>query len=253
MLPTRSIANNMQFVPVLPLVIQNLGVSRQGKLLLDNVNTTVESAGTTIILGPNGAGKSLLLRIAHGLDLPDHGSLKWNQQSPEPKEPWRAFVFQKPVFLQRSVYANLEYVLRLHKIDKSSRDLLIREALRHTGLAELAARSARTLSGGEQQRLNIARAWILNPKVMLLDEPTAELDPSGVATIEMLIKTIAQQRTKIVMTTHSLDQAKRLASDILFLHQGRLIEHTPADLYFSQPKTGLARDFIAGKLLNNYQ
>lgn len=243
----------MQFASVLPLVFQNLGVSRQGKLLLDNLNTTVESAGTTIILGPNGAGKSLLLRIAHGLDLPDQGSLQWNQQTPQPGEPWRAFVFQKPVFLQRSVYANLEYVLKLHKIGKTNCDSLIREALQHTGLAELAARSARTLSGGEQQRLNIARAWILKPKVMLLDEPTAELDPSGVATIEMLIKAIAQQCTKIVMTTHSLGQAKRLASDILFLHQGRLIEHTSANLFFSQPKTDLAKDFIAGKLLNNHE
>ncbi len=240
----------MQSAPVLPLEIQHLSFARQGKPLLDNVNTLIESVGITIILGPNGAGKSLLLRIAHGLDLPDHGSLKWNKHIPQPRDSWRTFVFQKPVFLQRNVQANLEYVLSLHKTAKTEHDALIREALQHTGLVELAVRSARTLSGGEQQRLNIARAWILKPKVMLLDEPTAELDPSGVATIEMLIKTIAQQNTKIIMSTHSLDQAKRLAHEVLFLHQGKLIEHTPANVFFAQPKTRLAEDFIAGKLLN---
>lgn len=240
----------MQPASYLPLRIRQLSVSRQGKPLLDNVDATIESAEITIILGPNGAGKSLLLRIAHGLELPDDGSVKWNQHIPQTQEPWRTFVFQKPVFLQRSVRANLEYVLSLHKIAKAQYNPLIYEALQHTGLAHLAAQSARTLSGGEQQRLNIARAWILKPKVMLLDEPTAELDPSGLAAIEMLIKTIAQQDTKVIMTTHSLDQAKRLAHDILFLHQGVLIEHTPATMYFSRPKTSLAEDFIAGRLLN---
>lgn len=240
----------MQPTTALPLNIQHLSVARQGKPLLNNVNITIESAGITIILGPNGAGKSLLLRIAHGLDMPDYGSLQWNSHMPQPQEPWRAFIFQKPVFLQRSVRANLEYVLFLHKIAKTKHNPLIQEALQHTGLAELATRSARTLSGGEQQRLNIARAWILKPRVMLLDEPTAELDPSGVATIEILIKTIAQQSTKIIMTTHNLGQAKRLAHDILFLHQGKLIEHTLAQVFFTQPRTRLAEDFIAGKLLN---
>ena len=240
----------MRSTPPLPLKIQHLSFSRQGKLLLDNVNASIESAGITIILGPNGAGKSLLLHIAHGLEEPDYGTLKWNQHAPKPQEPWRAFVFQKPVFLQRSVLANLEYVLSLHKVVKTKQTLLIQQALQYTGLVQLSAQSARTLSGGEQQRLNIARAWVLEPKVMLLDEPTAELDPSGVATIERLIRKIAQQNTKIIMTTHSLDQAKRLAHDILFLHRGALIEHTPAKVYFSQPKTGLAEDFLAGKLLD---
>ena len=234
----------------LPLKIQHLSVSRQGKLLLDSVNATIESTGITIILGPNGAGKSLLLRIAHGLERPDAGSLRWDQHLPKPEESWRTFVFQKPVFLQRSVLANLEYVLSLHKVVKIRQNLLIQQALQHTGLVKLSAQSARILSGGEQQRLNIARAWVLEPKVMLLDEPTAELDPSGVATIERLIKIIAQQNTKIIMTTHSLDQAKRLAHDILFLHQGRLIEHTPAKVYFAQPQTSLSEDFLAGKLLD---
>ena len=146
--------------------------------------------------------------------------------------------------------ANLEYVLSLHNIAKADYDSLIENALEHTGLSQLADRNARVLSGGEQQRLNIARAWVLQPKVILLDEPTAELDPNGTAAIERLIKTIAQQGTKIIMSTHDLGQAHRLAKDIVFLHQGKLIEYTPVDSFFEQPQTKIAQDFIAGKLLN---
>ena len=127
---------------------------------------------------------------------------------------------------------------------------MIDAALEHTGLGQLADRNARVLSGGEQQRLNIARAWVLQPRVILLDEPTAELDPNGTAGIERLIMTIAQQGTKIIMSTHDLGQAHRLANDIVFLHQGRLIERTPAQSFFEQPQTKMAQDFIAGKLLN---
>jgi tungstate transport system ATP-binding protein len=201
-------------------------------------------------LGPNGAGKSLLLRSAHGLEKLTKGSLLWNTHIPGTQDSWRAYIFQKPVLLRRSVRANLEYVLSLHNIAKAKYDSLITTALEHTGLKQLAHRNARVLSGGEQQRLNIARAWVLQPKVILLDEPTAELDPNGTAAIERLIKTIAQQGTKIIMSTHDLGQAHRLANDIVFLHQGRLVEHTPAKSFFEQPQTRLAQDFIAGKLLS---
>ena len=127
---------------------------------------------------------------------------------------------------------------------------LVQEALEYTGLSHLAERNARTLSGGEQQRLNIARAWVLKPSVMLLDEPTAELDPSGTAAIEQLIATIVEQGTKIIMTTHDLGQAHRLAYDILFLHRGNIVEYSLVDEFFTNPKTKLAENFIAGKLLN---
>lgn len=240
----------MQSATALPLSIQHLSIAKKGNPLLKDIDISIESKGVTIILGPNGAGKSLLLRIAHGLELPNKGHLSWNTKSPKPQQSWRAFIFQKPVLLRRSVRANLEYVLSLHDIDKVYYNQLIQEALQHTGLTHLANRNARTLSGGEQQRLNIARAWVLNPKVMLLDEPTAELDPSGTASIEALIGTIAKENTKIIMTTHDLGQAHRLAHDILFLHQGQVIEYTLAKDFFTKPKTTLAEDFIEGKLLN---
>ena len=240
----------MSEVNILPLHVKNLQITKKGNVLLNDVTLSIESNEVTVILGPNGAGKSLLLRSAHGLETPSKGSLQWNTHNPQPQHSWRAYIFQKPVLLRRSVRANLEYVLSLHNINKANYASLINSALDHTGLSQLADRSARVLSGGEQQRLNIARAWVLQPKVILLDEPTAELDPNGTAAIERLIKTIAQQGTKIIMSTHDLGQAHRLANDIVFLHQGRLVEHTPANSFFEQPQSKMAQDFIAGKLLN---
>ena len=248
MLHTNTIID-MNEMNALPLQVNHLQISKKGNLLLNDVEFTIESNDVTVILGPNGAGKSLLLRVLHGLETPNHGSAKWDSHIPQPQQSWRAFIFQKPVLLRRSVRANLEYVLSLHDVEKSKYDSLITTALEQTGLASLADRNARVLSGGEQQRLNIARAWVLQPKVMLLDEPTAELDPSGTAVIERLIETIAQQGTKIIMTTHDLGQAHRLANDILFFHQGKLVEHTLAETFFEQAQTQTAQNFIAGKLL----
>ncbi len=245
-----NIIANMSEITALPLQVNNLQITKKGAALLNELSLTIDSNEVTVILGPNGAGKSLLLRTAHGLEIPSQGSLQWNKHIPKTQQSWRAYIFQKPVLLRRSVRANLEYVLSLHKINKANYDSLINAALEHTGLSQLANRQARVLSGGEQQRLNIARAWVLQPKVILLDEPTAELDPNGTGAIERLIKTIAQQGTKIIMSTHDLGQAHRLASDIVFLHQGRLVEHTPAASFFEQPQTKMAQDFIAGKLLN---
>lgn len=234
----------------LPLHINHLHVTRKGNKLLSDIDYTIDKEGVTIILGPNGAGKSLLLQVAHGLVEPSMGELIWNEQVPQPYQSWRAFVLQKPVLLRRTVKANIEYILSLHKIDKVVHESLIKEALDHTGLTNLADRNARVLSGGEQQRLSIARAWVLQPKVILFDEPTAELDPIGTAYIENLIKTIANKGTKILMTTHDLGQAQRLANDILFLHQGKLLEYSIAENFFKEPKTKTAQNFIEGKLLD---
>ncbi len=240
-------------ISVLPLHLNHLHVTRKGNSLLSDIDYSIETDAVTVILGPNGAGKSLLLQVAHGLVNPNEGSLRWNTLMPQPQQSWRAFILQKPVLLRRSVRANLEYVLSLHKVEKSERGALLRTALQHTGLLRLAERNARVLSGGEQQRLNIARAWILRPKVVLLDEPTAELDPSGTAAIEHLIGSISQQGTKVFMTTHDLGQARRLAGDILFLHQGKLVEYSSTPDFFRQPQTTTAKNFIAGKLLNGDQ
>lgn len=250
MLFINTTVKKMHSEPALPLHIDHLHVMRKGNMLLSDIDYTIDTHGVTVILGPNGAGKSLLLQAAHGLVEPNEGYLKWNKQKPQPQQSWRALVFQKPVLLRRSVRANIEYVLSLHKIEKSKHSALIHEALDHTGLVHLANRNARVLSGGEKQRLSIARAWVLQPKVILLDEPTAELDPVGTAYIEKLIKTITNEGTKILMTTHDLGQAQRLANDILFLHQGKLLEFSSSEEFFTKPTTTTAQNFIEGKLLN---
>ncbi len=252
MLLTNTVTS-MNNINTLPLQVNNLTVSKGGNTLLNDITLNITSNEVTIILGPNGAGKSLFLRTAHGLETPSKGTIKWNSHTPSPQQSWRSYIFQKPVLLRRSVRANLEYVLSLHQIDKNNYDTLINSALEHTGLLQLAERNARVLSGGEQQRLNIARAWVLQPNVILLDEPSAELDPNGTAAIERLIETIAKQGTKIIMTTHDLGQAHRLASDILFFHQGKLIEHTAAETFFTKANTNTAQDFIAGKLLHGIE
>lgn len=241
----------MRDLSTLPLHIDRLHVTRKGNSLLCGIDYSINTPGVTTILGPNGAGKSLLLQVMHGLVTPDKGFIRWNVHKPQPWQSWRAFVFQKPVLLRRSIRANLEYVLSLHKIAKDERKQRTREALSYTGLFHLADRNARVLSGGEQQRLNIARALVLRPQVILLDEPTAELDPTGTAAIERLIKDIAQHGAKVIMTTHDLSQARRLASDILFLNNGKLLEYSPALAFFKQPRTHAAQNFIAGKLLND--
>ena len=235
---------------ILPLCIDHLHVARKSNMLLNDIDHSINTSGITVILGPNGAGKSLLLQVAHGLVAPNAGTLKWNTLSPQPQQSWRAFVFQKPVLLRRNTRENLKYVLSLHNVEKYKYEALIHKALSYTGLSHLADRNARVLSGGEQQRLSIARAWMLQPKVILLDEPTAELDPAGAAAIEYLIEKIVLQGTKILMATHDLGLARRLASDVLFLHQGKLIEYSLSKNFFSQPKTKIAENLIEGKLLN---
>jgi tungstate transport system ATP-binding protein len=158
-------------------------------------------------------------------------------------------VFQRPMMLRRSVTANIEYGLRLQGLGRRKRRERITEVLKLAGLEALATRSARALSVGEQQRVAIARAWALRPQVLFLDEPAANLDPSATRAIEGVLRAVHRSGTKIVMSTHDLTQAKRLADEVLFLHRGRLLEQTSADEFFGVPTTPEARAFVEGKLL----
>jgi tungstate transport system ATP-binding protein len=157
-------------------------------------------------------------------------------------------VFQRPVMLRRSALANVVYGLKLAGISPVERQLRARDVLEAVGLADVAGRPARVLSGGEQQRLALARAWALGPEVLFLDEPTANLDPGAMRDVETIIGQIRAGGTKIVMTTHNLGQAKRLGDEILFLSQGRLVERSPVDRFFPQPASAEAAAFIRGEL-----
>jgi tungstate transport system ATP-binding protein len=198
-----------------------------------------------VILGANGAGKSVLMRLMHGLLKPATGTISWNSENPARSQ---AMVFQRPVMLRRSALANLEYALQVAGAPSGERRQRALAALDSVGLARLAERPARVLSGGEQQRLALARAWALRPEVLFLDEPTNNLDPTATREIESAIDTVHAAGVKVVMTTHNLGQARRLGDEVLFLHQGRLVERAAADAFFRRPASPEAVAFIKGEL-----
>ncbi|MBL6928246.1 MAG: ATP-binding cassette domain-containing protein [Rhodospirillales bacterium] len=234
---------------ILPLHVADLTFSVGGANLIDGISFALEAGPRTIVLGPNGAGKSLLLRLCHGLIKPSSGEVTWKGANGSDPARHQAMVFQRPVMLRRTVSANVEYALGLRGISHSDRREKIDEVLSRTGLQKFARTPARVLSFGEQQKLALARAWALNPQVLFLDEPTASLDPAGTRAVEQIIAAIHKGGTKIVMTTHDLGQARRLGDEILFLHQGKLIEKTEAQSFFERPASNLGQAFLNGDLL----
>jgi tungstate transport system ATP-binding protein len=232
---------------ILPLEVSGLCFEAAGRRLVDNVSFTLEAGSRSIILGPNGAGKSLTLRMCHGLLRPTAGTVRWRGDAVEPAAR-QAMVFQRPVMLRRSARANLEYPLAMAGVPRPERDARIGDALGRTGLGPLAETPARLLSVGEQQRLALARAWLLEPEVLFLDEPTASLDPAATRAVERLIQAIFESGTKIVMTTQDMGQARRLGDEVFFFYGGRLLERAPADRFFDAPETAQAQAFIKGEL-----
>ena len=224
---------------ILPLRLQAVAF----RDIIQPLSLGIEPGPSTIILGANGAGKSVLMRLMHGLLAPTQGKIVWNADHPGPRQ---AMVFQRPVMLRRSALANVVYALNVARVEKAER--LALDALKEVGLAHLAHRPARVLSGGEQQRLALARAWALHPEVLFLDEPTASLDPSATREVEAIIRAFDASGTKIVMATHNLGQARRLGDEVLFIHQGRLVERAPVDQFFARPASPEAAAFIKGEL-----
>lgn len=232
---------------ILPLAVRNLRFDVDGVPLIKDISFRLDGTVRTLILGHNGAGKSLLLRLCHGLIAPTGGEIEWSPGVPDPASR-QAMVFQRPVMLRRTAAENVDYALRLRGVPRAERKQRVDEALRQTRLFRHADRQARTLSFGEQQRLALARAWAMQPDILFLDEPTASLDPAVTRSIEDLINLIHESGTKIVMSTHDLGQARRLADEILFLHRGRLVAHAPADEILKDPQQEEIRAFISGEL-----
>ena len=233
---------------ILPLELRGLRFVSGGKNIIDGVSARIEAGPATIILGANGAGKSVLMRLMHGLLPPSGGQITWQAEDAGRRRRGQAMVFQRPVLLRRSALANVVYALDLARVPVAEREPQAMEALREVGLLEAAHRPARVLSGGEQQRLALARAWALHPEVLFLDEPTANLDPGATREIEAVIKAFDASGTKIVMATHNLGQARRLGDEVLFLHQGRLVERAAVDVFFRQPASAEAAAFLKGEL-----
>jgi tungstate transport system ATP-binding protein len=229
-----------------PLHIAALRFAPEGRVVLDDLDLVLSGEGITVILGPNGTGKTVLLRLLAGL-LPKHGgTIVWGAAA-QPAERL-AMVFQQPMLLRLSVFANVEFALRPQAMTPAERRARTTEVLERVGLAYRARDSARLLSGGERQRLALARAWAMRPRLLLLDEPTASLDPTATEAVERIIREIRTEGAKVLMTTHNLGQATRLADDIVFLAAGRVQEHEAAQRFFAHPRSPAARAFMQGEL-----
>ncbi len=234
--------------PAVALSVSGLSFAISGTELIHPMDFEVKSGRRLVVLGPNGAGKSLLLRLGHGLLQPSSGQVHRNDRH-LPGRRAHAMVFQTPVMLRRSVLDNVTHALAAIGVPAAQLRGRAVEALNRFGLMGLADRPARLLSGGEQQRLAIARAWALRPDLLFLDEPTAALDPSATRLIEAMLADLHAEGVTLMMSTHDLGQARRLADDILFLASGSLVEASEAQRFFNDPQTAQARAFIAGDLV----
>lgn len=239
-----------EFASILPLITRDLTFSVDGRVLIDGVGFSVPRGGITMLLGPNGAGKSLTLRLCHGILKPTAGSVQWALDGGIAAGRRRhAMLFQQPVMLRRSALRNITHDLAAAGTPWRGRRTLAEAALARFGLTEVARHPARLLSGGQQQRLALARAVALRPEALFLDEPSSQLDPGATRQFEEMLLRLKAEGVTLMMSTHDLGQARRLADRVLFLHRGRLIEDSPADMFFAGPKTAEACAFLAGNLL----
>lgn len=234
--------------PILPMRASAATVKRRGKILLGPVDLTVGPTGITMVMGPNGAGKTTLLRTLHGLERLSGGSVLWQVPLSDARLR-QAFVFQTPIMLRRSVRDNLTYPLVLRGVSKADARALAEDWATRVGLGAMLDRQAPLLSGGEKQKLALARALVLKPDIIFLDEPCANLDGRAIREIEAILQAARDAGTRILMATHDIGQAKRLATDIVFLMHGVIIEHAPADEFFAGPKTPQAAALLNGDIV----
>ena len=226
------------------LSARGLRLVRSGRTLLAGLDLDVAEGGVTALIGPNGAGKSVLLRCLAGLVRPDAGTVRLAPGIGAP-----GLVFQAPVVLRRSVAANLRHALRLARVPRRARAGRLAELLVTGRLTEHASQPATALSGGERQRLALVRALASAPRLLLLDEPSASLDPGATAELEDLVRRIAGSGVTVVLVTHDRAQAARLATEVAFVHRGRVVETAPAARFFAGPTSAAARAYLNGELL----
>ena len=236
-----------KFQKLTPINIIDLSVLIGKLKILDNINCKIKDNSITAIIGPNGAGKSVFLQTINGLTNIDNGKITFDDiENNKEIRRKQALVFQTPTLLRRNVKSNMDFVSSLRNKDSKE---LIKENLKRVGLEGYDEKPARLLSGGEKQRLSLARALLIKPSVLLLDEPTANLDPFSLKLIEEIILEENKKGTSIILTTHDMSQAKRLASDIIFLNKGKILEQTVANTFFKEPITAEAKKYIKGEIL----
>lgn len=231
---------------LLPIRITDLRLTIGERALLRGINLVVDNPGISVVMGPNGAGKSLFLRCLHGLITPDQGTINLGVKSVIESRNEQAMVFQHPILLRRTALQNLAFAAPdLAKTDPDK----LKHALQSVNLLNRANQPARMLSGGEQQRLALARALLSQPSLLLLDEATASLDPASVLMIESLVKAKSAEGTKVILISHDQAQARRLADEVIFISKGEVAEQSLAKEFFSTPKTAAAKAYLAGELL----
>jgi len=234
---------------LLPLEVRGAMVRRRGKVLIGPVDLTLAGAGLSIVIGPNGAGKTSLLKMLHGIQRLSRGEIAWPCGLEEARRR-QAFVFQTPVMLRRTVLENLIYPLRIAGMTRAEARPPAHDWCARIGLEAAAARPATMLSGGERQKLALARALIAGPDLLFLDEPCASLDGQATREIESILLTAAAKGTRIVMSTHDMGQARRLADEVLFILNGQVHEHVGAEGFFAGPVTAEARAFLKGDIID---
>ncbi len=232
----------------LPLVLEGVSLHAGPTAILGRLSLTIMPGAPTLIVGPNGAGKTSLLRLCMGLDRPSIGRITWGGRADRAMAR-RAILFQRPVMLRRTTAANIAFALAQAGVPRAQRTQRVAALLDRVGLSDLTQRPARRLSGGEQQRLALARALARDPQVLLLDEPTANLDPAATRSVEEIVLGAAQSGIKIVMASHDLGQVRRLAGDVIFLVRGALGERGPAANFLDRPATPEAAAFVRGDLV----
>jgi tungstate transport system ATP-binding protein len=217
---------------------------------LNSVSLEMEGDKIIVFLGVNGAGKSTLMRILSGLENPDSGTILFNNQNTDAKalRHISTLVFQKTMMFTMNVYDNLAYGLKIRKVQKEEIAKRIPQALQAVRLSGFEKRRAKKLSGGEQQRIALARAFLLDPNVLFLDEPTANLDPNSSTIIEKAIIDKKSSQRIIVMATHNLSQARRMGDEIVHIHDGEIVEVAKPEDFFLNPKSEITRKFIHGEL-----
>ncbi|KQI69804.1 sulfate ABC transporter ATP-binding protein [Loktanella sp. 3ANDIMAR09] len=233
---------------LLPLHLSGATVRRRGKRLLGPVDLKLDAGRLTVLLGPNGSGKTTLLRVMHGVERLSEGRISWAGPD-DIVERDQAFVFQTPIMLRRSVLANLAYPLKLAGVGRASRNEQARDWAQRIGLGCALDTPAPRLSGGERQKLALARALIRKPQVLFLDEPCASLDGAATRDIEDLLRQARSDGITILMATHDMGQARRLADDVIFMVSGAVHERGDAQTTLSSPETTALRAFLNGDIL----
>lgn len=233
---------------IFPLKVAGACVARRGRRLVGPIDLDLGPDGITIVMGPNGAGKTTLMRLLHGLERVSEGRLAWSVPTEEARER-QGFVFQSPVVMRRSVLDNIAYPLVLRGGRRRAARAAAADWAARVGLGDALARPAAVLSGGEKQKLALARALITGPEALFLDEPTASLDGRAMREIETILTDAAASGTRIVMTTHNIGQAGRLATDVVFLYRGQVHESGEATRFFAQQTTREASAFLKGDIV----